>query len=61
MRTRAKDHEAEIARRIATAKAELREAPKFDCRIESRTREEDFAALLEILVRAKARAAQTPG
>jgi len=60
MRARAKDHEAEIARRMATAEAELREAPAFDFVIESRTRDEDFAALLKILERAKARAAEVP-
>src|SRR3954470_9645178 len=57
MRARAKDHEDEIARRIATAEAELREAPKFDFRIESRTRDEDFEALLAIVQRARARTA----
>jgi guanylate kinase len=51
MRERGKDDEAEIARRMETAEAELREAPKFDFRIESRTRDEDFAALLAILAR----------
>jgi len=49
MRGRGKDDEAEIARRMATAEAELREAPKFDFVIPSRTRDEDFAALLAIL------------
>jgi guanylate kinase len=49
MRERAKDHEDEIARRMATAEAELREAAKFDFTIESHTREEDFAALLAIV------------
>jgi guanylate kinase len=49
MRLRAKDHEEEIARRMATAEAELREASKFDFRIESRTRDEDFTALLNII------------
>lgn len=51
MRERAKDHEDEIARRMATAEAELREAPKFDFIIESKTRDEDFAELLNILDR----------
>jgi guanylate kinase len=60
MRERAKDHEEEIVRRMATAEAELREAPKFDFRIESRTREEDFAALLRILEQARARANSVP-
>jgi guanylate kinase len=49
MRERGKDDEAEIARRMATAEAELREAGKFDFVIESKTRDEDFAALLAIL------------
>lgn len=54
MRERGKDDEAEIARRMATAEAELREAPKFDFVIESRTRDEDFAALLAILRKTRA-------
>jgi guanylate kinase len=54
---RGKDDATEIARRMATAEAELREAPKFDFIIESRTRDEDFAALLKILEQARARAA----
>jgi len=53
MRERGKDNEAEIARRMETAEAELREAPKFDYIIESRTRDEDFAALLAILARVR--------
>jgi guanylate kinase len=56
MRERAKDHEEEIARRLATAEAELREAPKFDWRIESRTRDEDFDELLRIVAWARQRA-----
>jgi guanylate kinase len=56
MRARAKDHEEEIARRMATAEAELREAPKFDYIIESASRDEDFAALLAIVEKAKAKA-----
>lgn len=56
MRARAKDHEEEIIRRMATAEAELREASKFDFMIESRTRDEDFAELLRITEAAKARA-----
>jgi guanylate kinase len=58
MRARAKDHEEEIARRMATAEAELREAPKFDFIIESATRDEDFAALLRIVEQARERAAR---
>ena len=57
MRARAMDHEDEIARRMATAEAELREARKFDFIIESHTRDEDFAALLSILAKAQTRAA----
>jgi len=57
MRARAQDHEDEIARRMATAEAELREAPKFDHIIDSRTRDEDFHALLDIVAKAKARLA----
>jgi guanylate kinase len=49
MRERGKDDEAEIARRMATAEAELREAAKFDFVIDSKTRNEDFAALRAIL------------
>lgn len=55
MRERGKDDETEIARRMATAEAELRESSKFDYKIESRTRNEDFAALLAILAKARAR------
>jgi len=57
MRSRAQDHEDEIAGRMRTAERELREAHKFDFIIESRTRDEDFAALLAILEQARARAA----
>ena len=56
MHERAKDLDDEIARRLATAEAELREAAKFDVTIESRTRDEDFAALLAIVAKARARA-----
>jgi guanylate kinase len=49
MRERGKDDEAEIARRMETAEAELREAGKFDFVIESKTRDEDYAALRAIL------------
>lgn len=57
MRARAQDHEDEIARRMATAEAELREAAKFDFVLESSTREADFAALLDIVAAARRRAA----
>jgi guanylate kinase len=49
MRGRGKDDEAEIARRMATAEAELLESRKFDFVIDSRTRDEDFEALRSIL------------
>jgi len=58
MRGRAKDHEDEIALRMATAEAELREAAKFDFVIESRTRDEDFAELLRIVGIARQRHAR---
>lgn len=58
MRARGKDDEAEIARRMATAEAEVREAHKFDFVIESETRERDFAALQAIVVRAREKAAR---
>ena len=57
MRARAQDDDEEIARRMATAEAELREAHKFDFRIESHTRDEDFAALREIVEKARTRTA----
>lgn len=56
MRARAQDGEEEITRRMATAEAELREAPKFDYIIESHTRDEDFGALRAIVERARVRA-----
>jgi guanylate kinase len=57
MTDRGHDDQAEIERRMSTAEKELREAPKFDHIIESRTRDEDFAALLAILEKARAKAA----
>ena len=59
MRFRAQDDENEIAGRMKTAERELREASKFDFLIESRSRDEDFAALLEILKQARERASRT--
>jgi guanylate kinase len=56
MRARAADDEAEIAGRMKTAERELKEAHKFDFVIDSHTRDEDFAALLEILKKARSRA-----
>jgi guanylate kinase len=57
MRSRGLDNDREIARRMATAESELKQAPRFDHLIESRTRDEDFAALLEIVARARQKAA----
>lgn len=57
MRERGQDHEEEIAGRMKTAERELREAHKFDHIIESRTRDEDFAALLAILEKARVKSA----
>ena len=57
IRSRGQDSEEEIARRMATAEAELREAEKFDFIIHSRSRDEDFAALLGILAQARVKAA----
>jgi len=53
MRDRGKDNEEEIALRMATAEAELREAPNFDFVIHSRSRDEDFGDLLSILDRVR--------
>jgi guanylate kinase len=61
MRARAQDDEDEIAGRMKTAERELREADKFDFQIESRTREEDFAALRAIVEKARLRAASAVG
>jgi guanylate kinase len=56
MRLRAQDHDEEIERRMATAEAEIRAANTFDFRLNSQTRDEDFAALLEIVAAARAKA-----
>lgn len=48
MLRRGQDSEAEIAHRLRTAELELKEADKFDYRIESRSRDDDFQALLKI-------------
>jgi guanylate kinase len=50
------ENEAEIERRMQTALAELREAGSFQHRIDSRSRDEDFAALLAIWNEARGRA-----
>ena len=60
IRRRGQDDEAEIARRMRTAVAEIKEASKFEYHIESGTRDEDFAALLAIVRQARARLAAGP-
>jgi guanylate kinase len=63
MKARGQDADSEIARRLETAEQELLEMQKFDFRIESRSRDEDFQALLEILaaVRERIRKARLAG
>ncbi|HEY3757728.1 MAG TPA: AAA family ATPase [Opitutaceae bacterium] len=51
MKSRGSEHDEEIARRMKTAEAELREAGQFDFVIESRARDDDFAALQDIIRR----------
>ncbi len=58
---RGKDSEEEIARRLRTAETELREAGKFDYIIESRSRDEDFAALKKIWREAQQKVAAVRG
>jgi guanylate kinase len=58
MRLRAQDHDDEIERRMATAEAEIRAANSFDFRLNSQTRDEDFAALLEIVAAAREKSAR---
>lgn len=53
MHTRGQDDAAEIARRMATAEAELLEASKFDYQIQSGSRDEDFAELLRVITTAQ--------
>ena len=48
LRGRRQDSDAEIERRMQTAESEMREAVNFDHVIPTRTRDEDFAALLKI-------------
>ena len=56
MRDRGQDNEAEIERRMKTAEEEIKAARQFDYVIESKTRDEDFAALLSILDQARKKA-----
>src|SRR5690606_34882761 len=55
------ESEEELARRMQTAEVELREKHKFSHVIVSRDKEHDFAALLAIYERAKARVAASAG
>lgn len=59
MQSRGQDAEAEIARRLETAEQELLEAQKFDFRIESQSRDQDFRALLDILQAVRKRVRQS--
>jgi guanylate kinase len=52
---RGQDSEAEIAHRLGTAERELQEAGKFDFKIESSSKQEDFNALREIWSKVAAR------
>lgn len=61
MMARATDSEAEIEHRMQTARLELQERAKFDYVIESRSRDEDFAALQAIWHRLQARVAAADG
>jgi len=53
IRERGHDGEEEIARRMATAEAEIVEAPKFRYQINSGSRDEDYTALLTIIEQAR--------
>lgn len=59
MITRGQDVEAEITHRLETAERELLEAEKFDFRIESKSREDDFNALVAILAQVRQRLRST--
>ncbi|MBD5780776.1 guanylate kinase [Pelagicoccus sp. NFK12] len=48
LRGRGKDDEAEIARRIETAKGEVKLWPEFDYVITTKTKDEDYGSLLNI-------------
>lgn len=50
---RGSDDETEIQRRLASARLELAEAPKFDHRIVSSSRAADYAAFREVFLRRK--------
>ena len=52
---RATESEADIDRRMKTAVDEFKQADKFDRRIESKTKDEDYAALKKIYLELKNR------
>jgi len=58
---RGQDSAVEIERRLGTAERELAEAGSFDYRIESRSRDEDFAALVDVWRAVRARVAASGG
>jgi guanylate kinase len=58
LRGRGLDNESEIARRLATAEAELKQAETFDHVIDSGTRDADFEALLAIIRSRRTRASK---
>jgi len=58
---RGQDSEAEIARRLGTAERELLEAAKFNFKIESMSKDQDFKALLEIWREVSERVRQAGG
>ncbi|HRE80732.1 MAG TPA: AAA family ATPase [Opitutaceae bacterium] len=60
MQGRGQDCEAEILRRLKTAERELLEAEKFDYRIRSQSRDEDFRALLDVWRAVQARILAAP-
>ncbi len=59
IRERGQDDEAEIARRMATAQAEIKEASKFEYQIESGSKDEDYAKLLTIIEQVRGKLADS--
>ncbi len=55
MQERGHDEDAEILKRLQTAERELQEGHRFDFRIESRSREEDFQELINVWKSVQAR------
>ena len=58
LRGRGKDDEAEIERRVQTARREVELWPEFDYVLTTRSRDEDFAALQSIVAAEKLRSAR---